>query len=133
MVKTVIQNVTFRNCTPERLYKTYMTASLHAKAIGAPASVEAKVGGKFAAFGMLKGQFLVLKKNKMIVQTWRAIKFKKNDEDSILVLRFEKAGSGARIKLVHAFVPDHDYAAIQKGWPKYYWKPWAKYLKRSAG
>ena len=129
MVKTVIQNVTFKNCTPQRLYKTYLSSSLHSAAIGAPASVEPRVGGKFAAFGMLKGRFLVLVKNKMIAQTWRAIKFKKNDEDSILVLRFEKVKNGARIKLVHAFVPDHDYAAIQKGWPKHYWKPWAKYLR----
>ena len=129
MVKTVIQSATFKGATPQRLYATYLSSAKHAAAIGAPAQVEPRVGGKFQAFGMLKGKFLVLIKDKMIVQTWRAVKFKKHDEDSILTLRFDKVKGGARIQIVHAFVPDHDYADIQKGWPKYYWKPWAKYLR----
>jgi len=129
VVKTVIQNVTFKGVSPKRLYRTYMSSSKHSAAIGAKATVESKVGGKFRAFGMLKGKFLVLVKDKMIVQTWRAVKFKKNDKDSILSLYFEKIKGGTRIRLVHAFVPDHDYAAIKKGWPNYYWTPWRKYLK----
>jgi len=130
MVKTVIQNVTFKGVSPKRLYQTYMSSSKHSAAIGAKATVENKRGGKFRAFGMLKGKFLVLEKDKMIVQTWRAIKFKKSDKDSILSLYFEKVKGGSRIRCVHAFVPDHDYAAIQKGWPNYYWKPWRKYLRK---
>jgi activator of HSP90 ATPase len=133
MTKTVIQSVIFKGVTPQVLYETYMTAKKHAAAVGMPVSLEPKVGGSFAAFGgMLKGKFLVLVKNKMIVQRWRSVKFKKADEDSILVLRFEKTKGGARVHLVHTSIPDYDYAGIQKGWPKHYWKPWAKYLRKGA-
>jgi len=131
MSKTVTQRVIFKGLSPKRLYETYMSSKKHGAAIGAPASVEPKVGGRFSAFGMLNGQFLVLVKNKMIVQRWRSVKFKKTDEDSILVLRFEKTDGGARIDLVHTSIPDHDYAAIQKGWPKHYWRPWANYFKKA--
>ena len=131
MTKTVTQSVTFKGVSPQRLYETYMDGKKHSAAVGAPVFLEPKVGGSFSAFGMLQGQFLVLVENKMIVQRWRSVKFKKNDEDSILVLRFEKKPGGARIDLVHAFIPDYDFAPIQKGWPKHYWKPWAKYFKKT--
>ena len=131
MTKTLIQSVTFKNVSPQQLYGIYMDSKQHADAIGSKAIVQNKVGGNFSAFGMLKGKFLVLVKNKMIVQTWRSIKFKKNDEDSILILRFESITGGARINLVHAFIPDHDYNDIKKGWPNYYWKSWKKYLSIS--
>ena len=130
MVKTVIQEVTFKGVTPKKLYQTYMSSAGHSAATGAKAFIDPKVGGKFAAFGMLKGRFLALVKDKLIVQTWRAVKFKKGDEDSILSLRFDKVKGGSRVRLVHAFVPDHDYAAIRKGWPRHYWKPWKRYFKK---
>lgn len=38
-----------------------------------------------------------------------------------------RAPRGARIALVHANVPDKWHAMIQKGWQKYYWKPWKAY------
>jgi hypothetical protein len=65
----------------------------------------------------------------MIVQAWRGSHWQRTDLDSILILTFSKDAGGARISLVHANIPDHDYAGIQKGWPKHYWKPWRVYLK----
>ena len=130
MNKTLIQSVTFKGVSSKKLYQTYLNSKQHAAAIGSEAAIEPKIGGGFAAFGMLKGQFLVLIKDKMIVQTWRSVKFKNTDEDSILVLRFEKTTAGGRIDLVHTSIPVHDYADIQKGWPKHYWKPWARYFKK---
>ncbi len=128
MTKTIIQSVIFKECSPKQLYETYMDSTKHALAIGSKASVQNKVGGNFSAFEMLRGKFLVLVKDKMIVQTWRANHWKKDDGDSILILKFEHLKGGARINLVHAFIPDHDYADIKKGWPNYYWKPWRKYF-----
>ena len=128
MVKTLIQSAEFKNCSPQQLYGIYMDSREHAAAIGTKAAVQNKVGGSFGAFGMLRGKFLALVEDKLIVQTWRSSKFRKSDEDSILILRFEKIPGGARINLVHAFIPDHDYEDIKKGWPRYYWKPWRQYL-----
>ena len=43
-----------------------------------------------------------------------------------------RAPRGARIALVHANVPDKWHAMIQKGWQKYYWKPWKAYIRQKA-
>jgi activator of HSP90 ATPase len=130
MARTIIQRIFFKKISPKQLYETYMDSKKHAAATGSKAVVQNKMGGSFSAFGMLKGRFLFLVQGKTIVQTWRSVKFLKNDEDSILILSFKKVKGGARVDLVHAFLPKSDYAAVKKGWPKYYWKPWKKYLSR---
>ena len=130
MAKNVVQKIRFK-ATPEQLYQTYMDPKEHAKAIGSKVNLEPKVGGKFSAFGMLEGRFLLLEKGKKIVQTWRGDHWKKTDPDSILILNFNKIPGGGEIELIHAQVPDHDYKGVQQGWPKYYWGPWKKYLAAS--
>ena len=129
MSNTAIQSVTFFGVSPKQLYDTYLDSKKHAAAIGDKATIVPKVGGTFSAFGMLKGKFILLIRDKLIVQTWRSVKFKKDEGDSILVLRFEKTSKGGRIDLVHTLIPDYDFADIRKGWVKYYWKPWKKYFK----
>jgi len=130
MAKTIVQSVTFKQ-SPKTLYETYMNAKKHRAAIGSvvKAVVENKVGGRFNAYGMLRGKFIHLVKNKMIVQTWRARSWKKNDPDSILSITLHKLKKGTRLELVHIHVPDHDYRDIQKGWSTYYWKKWKKYFR----
>ncbi len=129
MAKNVIRRVKFK-ATPENLYQIYMDSKKHAKAIRSTVRLEPKVGGRFSAFGMLEGRFLLLEKGKKIVQTWRGKHWKKSDPDSILILNFKKVPGGTEIFLVHAGVPDHDYRDIQHGWLKYYWRPWRKYLEK---
>jgi len=79
---------------------------------------------------MLTGKILYLIPGHMIVQRWRSGKFHKADRDSILVLNFSKVRGGTQIDLAHIHLPNHAYTGIQKGWPRYYWKPWAAYLKK---
>src|SRR5262249_39442598 len=130
MPKNVIQKVVFR-ATPQQLYDMYLSAKEHAAFTGRPARVQKKVGSRFSAFGgMLSGRILYLIPGRQIVQAWRSAKFHKGDPDSTLILNFVKTRSGAEVRLAHIHVPDHDYADINKGWPRYYWKPWAAYLKR---
>jgi hypothetical protein len=50
----------------------------------------------------------------------------KKGELSILIVTFRKAEGGAI--LVHVGVPQHAQKGVRNGWPKYYWKPWQKYL-----
>jgi activator of HSP90 ATPase len=131
MAKTIIQSVAFKNVSAKQLYETYMDSKKHAAAIGAEASIQNKVGGTFSVWdGMLEGKNLLLIKDKMIVQTWRSTAWDKTDEDSILTFRIEEVKGGARMEMVHAFVPDHDYEGIKEGWPTYYWKPWKAYFKK---
>jgi hypothetical protein len=43
-------------------------------------------------------------------------------------MTFEKAAGAAIVEVVHVGVPLHDQKGGRNGWPKYYWKPWRKYL-----
>jgi activator of HSP90 ATPase len=130
MPKTIQQTVKF-NAPPERLYAIYMDSKKHGAAVNARVSMARRAGGRFSAFGgMLRGKNLAIVPGRMIVQTWRGSDWKKSEGDSILILTFSKVRGGGRIKLVHANVPDRHYAGINRGWNKYYWKPWRAYLRR---
>jgi len=132
MPKNIIQQVVLK-AEPVRLYAMYLNARAHAAFTGAPVAIGNRVGAPFKAFGgMLTGKVIYLLPGRTIVQRWRSVKFHKADRDSILVLNFSKVRGGTRIDLAHLHVPNHDYADIQKGWPRYYWKPWAAYLKKKS-
>jgi activator of HSP90 ATPase len=128
MTRAIEQAATFKS-TPADLYELFMDSAKHSAATGAPAKISRKVGGKWSAHsGMIGGKNLALVPNQMIVQAWRSKQWKATDPDSILVVRFEKAPSGARVHLSHVGVPQHDHKGVTQGWRKYYWEPWKKYL-----
>ena len=128
MTKPIVQSVIFR-ASPQELFDIYTDSKKHSAATGAKALVSAKAGGKFRAFdGMLAGRNLVVIPGRMVVQAWRATHWQDSDLDSILVIEFSKVAGGGRIDLVHVGVPEHDHKGVSNGWPKYYWKPWRKYL-----
>ena len=127
MAKTVIQNIKFK-ARQDELYQMYMDPVKHSKIVDSEVSLASRVGGKFSAFDMIDGHFLLLEEGKRIVQTWRARNWEKKDEDSILIINFTSVRGGGEIDLVHAIIPDYDYQEVQKGWHNYYWLPWKKYL-----
>jgi activator of HSP90 ATPase len=128
MPKTIKQTVTLR-APAEKLFEMYLSPKKHGAITGGPVSVSSKEGSKFRAFdGMISGKMLLVVPKYMIVQSWRGSHWKKEDIDSILVLTFRPAGHSGRIELVHVNVADSDYAGVKKGWEKYYWKRWRKYL-----
>ncbi len=129
-MKTIEQTVTFP-VRPEKLYDIYLDPRKHAAAIDSTASISRRVGGRFSAFGgMLRGKILLVVPKRMIVQTWRGSDWKRRDGESILILLFTRVRGGGQIRLVHANVPDRRSARINRGWRKYYWRPWQAYLKR---
>jgi activator of HSP90 ATPase len=129
MTPVIQQSVRFRT-TPQALFDLYMDSKLHSRSTGAPARISRKVGGKFTAFRrQLEGKNLHLVPGKQIVQFWRAAHWKKGD-CSILVLNFSRVAGGAQIDLVQIGVPAYDHKGVRKGWPKYYWRPWKKYISQ---
>jgi len=125
----ILQSVRFRT-SPESLYELYLDSNKHSRATGAPARISGRVGGKVTAFGrQLEGKILFLVAGKQIVQLWRASHRKKKDW-SILVLNFSKVAGGAQVDLVHIGVPPYDQKGVRQGWPKYYWRPWKKFLSK---
>jgi activator of HSP90 ATPase len=127
MTPVIQQTVRFRT-TPHALFEMYLDSKKHSKSTGMTARISRKLGGRFRAFaGMLEGKNLLIVPDKHIVQLWRATHWKKEDW-SILILTFSKAAGGAQVTLVHVGVPAYDHKGVRQGWPKYYWKPWKKFL-----
>ncbi len=129
MSKTISQKVLFKNTKPQQLYELYMNSKRHSLATGAPAKMSTKKGGKYSAHnGYISGENLQLVKNRMIVQTWRAQSWDKEDTDSIFIISLEQKNNDTVLFATHANVPEKHAASIEKGWQDHYWKPWKKYL-----
>ena len=127
MPLAIQQRIEF-SASPNVLFELYLNSKKHAAATGAPANLSRKNGGAWHAYhGMIGGRNLLIVPGRMIVQSWRA-KFWKKGDVSILVLKFTKTRSGTRVDLFHAEVPPYDQKGVRAGWPKYYWKPWKRYL-----
>ena len=127
MPPAIQQHVGF-SVSPNALFELYLNSRKHAAATGAPAKLHRKIGGAWRAYrGMIGGRNLLIVPRRMIVQSWRA-KFWKKGDVSILVLSFTKTRGGARLDLVHLEVPSYDQKGVRGGWPKYYWRPWKRYL-----
>jgi activator of HSP90 ATPase len=129
MTPVIQQTVRFR-ATPHALFELFLDSKKHSKSTGMPARVSRKAGGRFRAFnGMLEGKNLLIVPDRQIVQLWRATHWKKGDW-SILILTFSKVAGGAQVDLVHVGVPTYDHKGVRKGWPKYYWEPWKRFLRK---
>jgi activator of HSP90 ATPase len=127
MPPAIQQHVEF-SASPNTLFELYLNSRKHAAATGVPAKLSRKIGGAWQAYrGVIGGRNLLIVPGRMIVQSWRA-KFWKKGDVSILVLKFTKTRGGARLDLVHVEVPSYDQKGVRGGWPKYYWRPWKKYL-----
>ena len=130
-MRSVITQTIVLPAPAETLFDMYLDAVEHETITGAPVTIGKSPGDKFRAFdGALSGTMLVVVSPTMIVQSWRSTEFKPTDPDSTLILSFKSEGNSGQINLVHIDVPDHDYDGVSKGWDKYYWTPWRKYLAR---
>jgi activator of HSP90 ATPase len=127
MPPAIQQHVSFR-ASPKTLFDLYINSKKHTAATGAPATIGRTPGSKWNAFGgKIGGTTLLVQPDQLIVQTWRA-KFWKKEDLSILTIKFTKVTGGARVDMVHAGVPQYDQKGVRAGWRKYYWKPWKKFL-----
>jgi uncharacterized protein YndB with AHSA1/START domain len=116
---------------PERLYEMYVDSKLHAAFTGLPVEIEPRAGGSFRAFnGAIWGMILDVVPKQLIVQRWRSQNFPQDAIDSTLVLSFWPESATGRVELVHANVPEEDFAGVSEGWSKFYWNPWRAYLER---
>ena len=129
MTKTLVQKIVFKNTTTKTLYELYINSKKHSIATGAPAKLSEKTGGKYSVHGgYITGKNILLLKNKMIIQTWRAMGWDKNDVDSVFIINLHQKGKDAVLEMVHALVPEKHAKSIKKGWNAHYWEPWKKYL-----
>lgn len=131
MPNVIKQSVTLPS-SAKKLYDMYITPRGHAAITGMPATISARPGSLFSAFGgSIFGTTLATVPGRLIVQSWRSCNFAESDPDSTLILGFTPlSAKSARIDLVHVNVSPVDYEGVKKGWPAYYWKPWRAALKK---
>jgi activator of HSP90 ATPase len=132
-MRSVIQQSIVLPAPAARLFEMYLDPIAHGAFTGFPVTIGEKPGATFAAFGgQLSGTILAVVQSRLIVQSWRSVKFNASDADSKLVLSFslvEGQSEQGRIDLVHVDVPPHDFQDVTAGWQKYYWTPWQAYLQ----
>ncbi len=116
---------------PERLFDMYLDPKSHAAFTGSPVEIGATPGSAFRAFdGALEGEILHTQPKRLIVQSWRSGGWESDAIDSTLILSFHPQEDEGRIELVHANIPESDYAGVSQGWEKFYWTPWRAYLEK---
>ena len=130
MIRVVQQSVELP-AQPAELYAMYLDPAAHASFTGGGSAViQPAPGTEWSAFdGRIHGRILALTSQRQIVQSWRSFEWEKQDLDSVLILTFTAAGSGARVDLAHAGVPERLYDTLVAGWPMRYWEPWRAYLE----
>jgi activator of HSP90 ATPase len=113
----------------KQLFQMYLDPVVHGAITGLPVTIGREAGSAFSAFdGKLSGTMLVVIEPRLIVQSWRSVKFKPEDPDSTLILSFSETPTAGRIDLIHLDVPVQDLAGVTDGWHKFYWEPWRRYL-----
>ncbi len=126
-MKTIEHVVTFK-ASPSRVYAALMDSKKHAAFTGAPAEVDARVGGTTSAYGgMVTGINLDLAKDARIVQAWRP----KNLPDGVFTIAtyaLAADGAGTKVTFTQTSVPDEAYEHLNKGWEERYWTPLRAYL-----
>jgi len=129
MPNTIYQKIVFTGTKAKDLYDLYMDSKKHSFVTGAHANISPKEGGRYSAHDdYIRGRNLQVVKNKLIVQTWRAANWDKNEVDSPFMICFEQKGNDAVLYATHANVPHNEFDSIKKGWDGYLRKPWKKYL-----
>jgi activator of HSP90 ATPase len=111
------------NATPQTIYQALMDSKKHAAFTGAPATIDPKVGGRFAAWGPhLRGINVELIKNKRIVQAWRARNWRIGHY-SIATFELKPAKQGTLLVFTQFGIPAKNAKSINEGWKTHYWQP----------
>ncbi len=133
-MRSVIQQSVVLPARAEALFQMYLDPAAHAALTGFPVEIGAEAGAPFHAFNkQISGHILAVVRPRLIVQSWRSVKFHDDDANSTLILTFTPEPSNAehgRIHLVHLDVPDHDFHDVTEGWQTHYWNPWRTYLEQ---
>ena len=102
---------------PAKVYEALTNSNVHSQFTGAPADIDAKVGGAWSAYGgKISGQNIELVPGVRIVQTWRAGNW---PAGSHTLVRLELSPEGKRyskLTLVHDAVSDEQVPHLAAGW-----------------
>jgi uncharacterized protein YndB with AHSA1/START domain len=117
---------------PQRVFSAWLDPREHASFTGGgEAIIEPWAGGRFIAWdGYIHGILLGVDQNARIVQTWRTTEFMPEHRDSRVVVEFEAARGGTRVRIKHADLPPSQAKKYEKGWVEHYLKPLQRYFAK---
>lgn len=125
--RTIHQELNF-NAAPNKIYEALLDSKSFAAFTGAPAAIDAKVGGGLTAFGgMITGINVELVPGQRIVQAWRAGNWPEGIH-SIVKFELAAAANGTKLTLDHSGAPEGSEAMLEQGWHTMYWGPLAKFV-----
>ena len=126
--ETISQSVTLP-ARPAAVYAALMNAKKHAGFTGAPAAIDARVGGAMSCYGpYIKGVTLDLVLAKRIVQAWRSRDWPPGFYSVVTFALSPAPGGKTRLRFTQLGVPAGDVKAKKAGWKSHYWEPLKRYL-----
>lgn len=128
-LKSIVAHEVFPQVKASTLFELYTNASKHQEATGAPALITDKLGDPFNLYdGFCFGENIEIKKDKLIVQSWRTEDWPDLVDDSIVVIRLVEEGDDTHLYLTHADLPEVMAESLRTGWEDYYWNKWRDFL-----
>ena len=129
MQKVFTKKITF-SIPPSELFRILSDAEAGSRATGSRLKGNAVPGEEFGdAAGKFSGKTLHAEQERLIVQTWRDSKWKKGQDDSILIFRFQPSPKGTELFVTQAGLPDGSIPAIKSFWNLRFWKPIKDFIK----
>jgi uncharacterized protein YndB with AHSA1/START domain len=102
------------NANPEKVFAALTKPELIQQWSGAPATMDAQAGTKFALFGgAIHGANLEVVPNQKLVQAWSAGDWEK---PSTVTFTLSPAPEGTKVELLHEGVPAAAHEMISSGW-----------------
>lgn len=116
--------------SPTQIYNAFLDSTVHTRMTGGEAECGKNIGDKFTAWdGYIEGSNIELVPNKKIVQHWRTSEFEAQDEDSRLVIHFNKVENGTEVAIEHSNIPKGETQYLQ-GWIDHYFTPMKSYFNK---
>ncbi len=116
------------HASPQRLYQVLLDSKLFSAFSGEDAQISREEGGAFSMFGgMIVGRNVELLADQRIVQAWRPTHWAAGIY-SLVRFEFKAQGANTTLLLDHTGFPEGEFAGLNYGWGKKYWKPLESYL-----
>lgn len=129
LLESITSHEIFEDAKAATLFELYTNADKHQQVTGASALITDRLGEPFNLYsGFCFGENIDLKKNKLIIQSWRTSDWPDGVDDSIVVIRLVEYGKDTHLYLTHSGLPHTMVDSLRQGWNDFYWKKWRTYL-----
>ncbi|MGF1762687.1 SRPBCC domain-containing protein [Aliivibrio kagoshimensis] len=126
---TIHQELTL-HCSKDKVFSALTDSNTFAKFTGAPAVIDACVGGEFSCFNdMISGVTVDIVADNYLVQAWRAGTWDSNVFSIVKIELIAVSEQETRLLFEHKGYPEDQKEHLCIGWHERYWKPMTKYVE----